>query len=109
MEQAVIARELMRGNGFSTTVIKPAAITFVDTKKKKTGERAPFDEFLDPDGPTRRQHPDYFHAPLNRLVNALALKVAYEGNKKLSGRPTRPEIRNFGGSKQRNMCRPQIT
>jgi hypothetical protein len=86
MEQAVIARELMRGHGFSTTVIKPAAISLVDTKKKKTGERAPFDEFLDPEGPTGGNIPDYFHAPLNPLVNALALKAAVLANEKFKWR-----------------------
>ncbi len=82
MEQAVIARELMRGNGFSTTIIKPAAITFVDGKKKVEGGKSAFDEFLNPEGATRGNIPDYFHAPLNPVVNALALKVAFMANEK---------------------------
>jgi hypothetical protein len=86
MEQAVIARELTRGHGFSTTVIKPAAITLVDTKKKKVGDRQPFDEFLDPKGPTGGSIPDYYHAPLNPAVNALALKAAVLANEKFKWR-----------------------
>lgn len=71
MEQAVIARELARGQGFSTTVIKPAAIDLVEKNK---GEGA-FTAFLDPNGVTRGSIPDYYHAPLNPWVNSLALRV----------------------------------
>src|SRR6476661_312477 len=52
MEQAVIARELSRGNGFTTTVIKPAAINFADTHLTRPDGKAGFDTFLDPEGPT---------------------------------------------------------
>ena len=69
MEQAVIARELSRGNGFSTNVIKPAAIQIVDTKR---GEGA-FAEFMNPKGPTQGHIPDFYHAPLNPWVNSLAI------------------------------------
>ena len=88
MEQAVIARELTRGNGFSTTIIKPAAIALVDAKKTKVGDRQPFDAFLDPAGPTKGQIPDYFHAPLNPMINAVALKAAVTANDRYKWRAT---------------------
>jgi 4-amino-4-deoxy-L-arabinose transferase-like glycosyltransferase len=71
MEQAVIARELARGRGFSTTVIKPAAIDLVEKNK---GDGA-FTAFLDPNGPTHGAIPDYYHAPLNPWINSIALRV----------------------------------
>jgi hypothetical protein len=80
MEQAVIARELMRGNGFSTEVIKPAAIFLVDSNLSRVGEKSPFEAYLDPKGPTGGNVPDYFHAPLNPAINALALKAAVTAN-----------------------------
>lgn len=73
MEQAVISRELMRGNGFSTDVIKPAAISLVDVGKKQQGA---FSVFLDPNGPTKGNIPDFYHAPLNPWINSLALRAA---------------------------------
>ncbi len=75
MEQAVIARELMRGNGFSTKVIKPAAITLVELSSKDGNPENAFSKFLEPDGPTKGNIPDYFHAPLNPFINSLALRV----------------------------------
>src|SRR5262245_7748250 len=56
MEPTVIARELARGNGFSTTAIKPAAIDLVIKKKARSPNAKPdedsFQEMLRPDGPT---------------------------------------------------------
>jgi len=72
MEQAVIARELMRGNGFSTTVIKPIAVGLIEKNK---GSEA-FTAYLDPEGPTRGSVPDIYHAPLNPWVNSIALRIA---------------------------------
>ena len=69
IEQAVIARELVRGHGFSTMVIKPAAIDLVEKNK---GEGA-FSAFLDPNGPTRGNIPDLYHAPLHPWLNSIAL------------------------------------
>lgn len=71
MEQAIIARELMRGNGFSTTVMKPAAIALVEKHK---GPDA-FANFLAPDGPTRGNIPDIYHAPLNPWINSMVLRA----------------------------------
>ena len=69
IEQAVIARELIRGHGFSTTIIKPAAIELVEKNK---GEGA-FSAFLDPNGPTGGNIPDYYHAPLHPWINSIAV------------------------------------
>ena len=71
MEQAVVARELLRGHGFSTTIIKPAAIDLVERNK---GEGA-FSAFLDPNGPTRGHIPDFYHAPLHPWINSIALSM----------------------------------
>ena len=71
-EQAVIAREIARGHGFSTTVIKPAAIALVEKNRGSNG----FSAFLDPDGPTGGNIPDIYHAPLNPWVNSCALFTA---------------------------------
>ncbi len=68
-EQAVIAREIARGNGFSTKVIKPAAVALVE---KNRGTNS-FAAFLDPEGPTRGNIPDFYHAPLNPWLNSCAL------------------------------------
>lgn len=72
IEQAVIARELARGNGFSTKVFKPAAIALVERNK---GVDA-FSNFLAPDGPTKGNIPDYYHAPLNPWINSVVLRCA---------------------------------
>ena len=45
-EQAVIAREIARGHGFSTKVIKPAAIALMEKNRGSNG----FSAFLDPRG-----------------------------------------------------------
>jgi len=68
-EQAVIAREIARGHGFSTKVIKPAAIALVEKNRGANG----FSAFLDPEGPTGGNIPDLYHAPLNPWVNSCAL------------------------------------
>ncbi len=75
-EQAVIARELARGNGFSTKVIKPAAIALVEKNKGADG----FSKFLNPDGPTHGNIPDIYHAPLNPWINAGALAATVKLN-----------------------------
>ena len=60
IEQAQIAREIARGNGFSTKVIRPAAIKqFEDAMGTFPLERTP----------------DTYHAPLNPLVNAAVFKL----------------------------------
>ena len=71
-EQAVIAREIARGHGFSTNVIKPAAIALVEKNRGSDG----FSAFLDPEGPTGGNIPDIYHAPLNPWVNSCALFTA---------------------------------
>jgi hypothetical protein len=73
MEQAVIARELARGNGFQTKVISPAAI---DLMEKKKGDRA-FDAVIkyDPDAGFATV-PDYYHAPLWPWLNSLMFRTA---------------------------------
>src|SRR4030095_6847409 len=59
MEQAQISREIARGNGFSTKVIRPAAL-FQFTKEFTKNQ-----EIL-----TRDRIPDTYHAPLNPIINA---------------------------------------
>jgi hypothetical protein len=72
IEQAVIAREIARGHGFSTKVIKPAAIALMEKNKGSDG----FSSLLKPDGPTGGAIPDIYHAPLNPWINSCALFTA---------------------------------
>lgn len=60
IEQAQIGRELARGNGFSTKMIRPAALWQF---KDNTGSL--------PTGPI----PDTYHAPLNPFVNSFFLRL----------------------------------
>jgi hypothetical protein len=72
IEQAQIAREISRGNGFTTKVIRPAAI------QQFVGELGAF--------PLERT-PDTYHGPLNPVINALVFKgmdLANEGVKSLA-------------------------
>jgi len=61
MEQAQIGREIARGNGYTTKVIRPVAISQM---KEAKGE-----------APTLENLPDTYHAPLNPCVNAAVLKA----------------------------------
>ncbi len=72
IEQAQIAREVSRGNGFTTKVIRPAAI--------RQFERAKGSFPLE-------KTPDTYHAPLHPWINGMAFKgmdVANEGLKSLA-------------------------
>ncbi len=60
MDQAQIAREIARGNGFTTKFIRPVA--FHQAQKAKGA--VPFTAFE-----------DTYHAPLNPLINAAVLKL----------------------------------
>jgi hypothetical protein len=66
IEQAQISREIGRGNGFSTKMIRPAALYQF---RQNTGTFA-----VD-------RTPDVYHAPLNPVLNAVAFRIADEGNK----------------------------
>jgi len=61
MEQAQIAREIARGNGFSTKMISPAAY---DMASKGFSETVSLKDFK-----------DTYHAPLNPLVNSVVLRL----------------------------------
>lgn len=65
MEQAQIGRELANGNGYSTKVIRPVAIS----QLKKNGKEIP----------SLNKFPDTYHAPLNPLVYGAIFK-AVDGN-----------------------------
>jgi len=60
MEQAQISREIARGNGFTTKVIRPAALWLFEKNKGAF--------------PLDRQ-PDIYHAPLNPWVNSWFLRL----------------------------------
>jgi hypothetical protein len=71
MDQAQVARELARGNGFSTKNIRPLALQQL---QRSTGQIP------------RGNFPDTFNAPLNPLVNSLALRCfSRELSKKITG------------------------
>jgi len=59
IDQAQVARELARGNGFSTKNIRPLAIQ----QLQRSNGQIPGGNF-----------PDTFNAPLNPLINSLALR-----------------------------------
>ena len=61
MDQAQIAREIARGNGFTTKCIRPAAYA---QERAAKGTTIPFEKFE-----------DTYHSPLNPLVNAAVLKL----------------------------------
>lgn len=62
MEQAVIAREVSRGNGLTTKVIRP--IAYEQAVEKQGGSALAFTGFK-----------DTYHSPLNPLLNAAVLKL----------------------------------
>jgi hypothetical protein len=61
MDQAQIAREIARGNGFTTKFIRPIAYQQAKEQQKRT---IPFTGFQ-----------DTYHSPLNPLLNAAVLKL----------------------------------
>lgn len=61
MDQAQIAREIARGNGFSTKFIRPVAYYQAQKAQSST---VPFENFQ-----------DTYHSPLNPLINAAVLKL----------------------------------
>jgi len=61
MDQAQIAREIARGNGFTTKMIRPVAY---DQAQKGEKRSVPLMLF-----------PDTYHSPLNPLLNAAVLKL----------------------------------
>jgi len=68
MEQAQIGREIARGNGYTTKVIRPAALAQM---KAANGEY-----------PALKDLQDTYHAPLNPYVYAVALKITAAGDSK---------------------------
>jgi hypothetical protein len=62
MDQAQIAREIARGNGFTTKFIRP--IAYEQAKRHQNGASVPFAGFQ-----------DTYHSPLNPLLNAAVLKI----------------------------------
>jgi hypothetical protein len=61
MEQAQISREIARGNGFTTKVIRPIAF---DQATKGGKEQVDFTSFK-----------DTYHAPINPLINAVVFRL----------------------------------
>lgn len=61
MDQAQIAREIARGNGFATKMIRPVAYYQAEKTERRT---VPLQGFQ-----------DTYHSPLNPLLNAAVLKV----------------------------------
>lgn len=61
MDQAQIAREIARGNGFTTKIVRPVAYYQAEKTAKTTVPLLGFD--------------DTYHSPLNPLLNAAVLKL----------------------------------
>jgi hypothetical protein len=68
MEQAVVAREIAKGNGFVTTIQKPLAWT--QTSKREKDLKGPSAQL------NLNATPDTYHSPLNPLINSLVLGFA---------------------------------
>jgi len=66
MEQAQVGREIARGHGFKTKVVRPVAITQMKEANNEI--------------PSLENFPETYHAPLNPTVNALVLKAADTGD-----------------------------
>ena len=66
MDQAQIAREIARGNGFSTKMIRPVAYYQAEKTEKRTVSLLGFQ--------------DTYHSPLNPLLNAAVLKLVGADN-----------------------------
>jgi hypothetical protein len=83
IEQAVISRELARGHGFSTKVIKPAAVALMEKNKGSDG----FSSLLKPDGPTGGDIPDLYSPPPGSATRSRCAWTKKGGM--ISGRCTR--------------------
>ena len=66
MDQAQIAREIARGNGFTTKMIRPVAYYQAEKTEKRTVSLLGFQ--------------DTYHSPLNPLLNAAVLKLVGADN-----------------------------
>lgn len=78
MEQAQIGREIARGNGYTTKVIRPVALWQMKEARD--------------DMPSLENLPDTYHAPLNPCVYAAVLKAADAGDNKVWRMPPRSNI-----------------
>jgi len=77
IEQAQIAREISRGNGFTTKMIRPAALWLFE---KNVGKF-----------PVAKQ-PDIYHAPLHPYINAGVFKVTDWANDLFRSWETKSEV-----------------
>ncbi len=80
MEQAQIGREIARGHGYSTKVIRPVAIWQM---REASNEKQ---------DPSLENFPETYHAPLNPFVYATVLKVADAGDQKRWRMPQKSNI-----------------
>ena len=78
MEQAQIGREIARGNGYSTKVIRPVALWQMEDANKEQ--------------PSLENLPDTYHAPLNPCVYAAVLKATDAGDNKRWRMPQKSNI-----------------
>jgi hypothetical protein len=60
IEQAQIAREIKDGHGFTTKMVRPAAVWLFEKRKGQFPQK---------------NTPDIYHAPLNPYINALVFKI----------------------------------
>jgi hypothetical protein len=81
MEQAQVAREIARGNGFSTKVIRPITVWQMEEKNEDNGHITSFKKF-----------PETYHAPINPCVYAAVLKAVDGGNQERWKMPSKSNI-----------------
>jgi len=78
MEQAQVGREIARGNGYSTKVIRPLAVWQMEEANQEK--------------PSLENLPDTYHAPLNPCVYAAVLKATDAGDNKRWRMPQKSNI-----------------
>jgi 4-amino-4-deoxy-L-arabinose transferase-like glycosyltransferase len=76
MDQAQIAREIARGNGFETKMIRPLALYQVNASKESEDEWVSMAGFQ-----------DTYHAPLNPLLNSWVLRMVKDSWKYDESKP----------------------
>ena len=81
MEQAQVAREIARGNGFSTKVIRPITLWQMEENHQDEEAIASLKKF-----------PETYHAPINPCVYAAVLKAVDGGNQERWKMPQKSNI-----------------
>ncbi len=103
MEQAVIARELSKGNGFQTKVITPAAINLMEQKKGPNS----FNELIKYDADAGfATVPDFYHAPLWPWLNSIMFRTVVSLNDAIKWRTDETGRPDYWKMRKTDMMHP---